>query len=376
MLLPSSSVSDPDRRHAENAVAEARLVSSAERLDACAEALASAEALGLDTEFVRERTFYPRPGLVQVSDGDTVSLLDAVSVPHMAALGRLLDADGQVKILHSVGEDLEVLRLLTSTLPRPLFDTQIAAAMLGFPLQCRYENLVAEVLAVELPGGKARSDWCKRPLTRDLTTYAAQDVIWLPRLYSILAEALEVKGRLAWLREDCDRLVAAARDDVDNAPVVRVKGAGSLNDDQLEILARLAEWRDQEARRRDLPRSFVMRDELMMALAASTPGAERERQLRALPPPVLRRYAEVLSDLLADTPLSEFERPSALLPLSPDQRERIKQWQAAVTTVAADIGVEPALLASRREITRVVRGERPDWLDGWRGQLLGEIFKD
>lgn len=374
MPLETAPVSGPDCRHAEQAVSDARLISDDDRLDSFAEELAASEVIGLDTEFVRERTFYPRPGLVQVSDGHHIGLLDAVRMPHMAGLGRMLENSLQVKVLHSVGEDLEVLRILTRTLPSPLFDTQIAAAMLGYPLQCRYETLVSEVLAVELPGGKARSDWCKRPLTRDLTTYAAQDVIWLPRLQAILSEALELKGRLSWLQEDCERLLANARDESAEPAVLRVKGAGSLDDDQLEILARLAEWRDHEAQRRDLPRSFVVRDEVMMTLAASPPGPERERQLRALPPPVLRRHGDRFSAILAEAPRTDFERPATLKPLSPEQRERIKLCQAAVTRLAGEIEVEPALLASRREITRLVRGEMPDWMGGWRGQLLGEIL--
>lgn len=349
-------------------------MTSSAKLESWAERLAQAPAIGLDTEFVRERTFYPRPGLVQASDGDSVALLDAVALPHMAGLGRLLDEPSQVKVLHSVGEDLEVLSLLTFTLPRPLFDTQIAAAMLGFPLQCRYENLVAEVLGVELPGGKARSDWCKRPLTRDLTHYAAQDVIWLPRLHAALGEELERRGRLSWLEEDCDRLLAAAASAAAEPPVARVKGGGNLDDEQLEILSRMADWRDREAKRRDLPRGFVLRDDVMIALATSTPGAERERKLRALPPPIVRRYAGALLDILSAAPDSNFERPLAFRPLGPEQRAHIKACQSAVTRLAAEIQVEPALLASRRDITRVVRGEAPDWLKGWRAQLLSDIF--
>lgn len=365
--------SETDRRHAENIVASAQLISEGGRLESFIDSLAAA-VIGLDTEFVRERTFYPRPGLVQVSDGASVALLDAVARPNMPELGHLLGNRGQVKVLHSVGEDLEVLRILTQTLPCPLFDTQIAAAMLGYPLQSRYEHLVAEVLEVELPGGKARSDWCRRPLTRDLVTYAAQDVIWLPRLHGILAEALERTNRLSWLEEDCARLVSGAENGTAESPLLRVKGAGNLNDDQLEVLERLSEWRELEARRRDLPRSFVVRDEALMALVASRPGPDRERQLGSLPPPVLRRHGERFAQILADAPRSDFLRPASLKPLDPEQREWIKAGQQLVAKVAADVGVEPALLASRREITRLARGETPDWMHGWRSQLLAGIL--
>ncbi len=372
--LPHSQVSSTDSQRADQAVSKARLVTDAGDLEACAAIFAESPAIGLDTEFVRERTFYPRPGLVQISDGNSVALLDAVALPEMPALAGLLDQTAQVKILHSVGEDLEVLRMLTSTLPSPLFDTQIAAAMLGFPLQCRYENLVFEVLGVELAGGKARSDWCKRPLNRDLLRYAAQDVIWLPRLHAWLGEALEMRDRLSWLKEDCARLVAAANSEAAQLPLLRVKGAGNLSDSPLAVLSRLAEWRDQEAKRRNLPRSFIVRDDGLLSLAGSSPGADRDRRLRALPPALIRRYADQLVEIMEGGPDPDFLRPPALEPLSPDQRAEIKACQTSVAAVARELGVEPALLASRRDITRVIRGEKPDWLSGWRGQFLGDIL--
>lgn len=374
MTLDASPASESARHAAEHAVENARLINSADELAAVMQAWAGASVLGLDTEFVRERTFFPQPGLVQASEGQTVVLLDAVALPAMSALASALSDTRQVKILHSVGEDLEVLQILCGVLPQPLFDTQIAAAMLGMPLQCRYENLVAELIGVELPGGKARSDWRKRPLTRDLTTYAAQDVIWLPRLHDELRERLERAGRLAWLEEDCARLVASAGEQQAEAAVLRVKGAGNLSDPALEVLERLARWREGEARRRDLPRSFVARDEILIALAASCPGVERERQLRNLPPPLQRRYGQELAALLAAAPLSDFERPLALAAVSPQEREAIKQYQAEVTRIAGELGLEPALLASRREIAKVVRGERPAWTRGWRRELLAGVL--
>ncbi len=374
MPLETVPVSAQDQRCAEAAVAGAQLLSDPARLEACLASLQSVSVVGLDTEFVRERSFFPRPGLVQISDGRSIFLLDAAALQSMPGLGRILAERLQVKVLHSVGEDLEVLRILTRALPQPLFDTQIAAAMLGAPLQCRYEHLVAQVLGVELPGGKARSDWCRRPLTLDLITYAAQDVIWLPRLQALLAEALERRGRLSWLEEDCARAVSAAADPETISPLLRVKGAGQLADEPLEMLERLAEWREQEARRRDLPRSFVIRDEALIGLAASRPGPMRERQLSALAAPVIRRHAGALAEILGGPPRSDFVRPSALVALDGEQRERIKTWQQAVASLASEIGLEPALLASRRELTRLVRGERPAWLDGWRGQLLSGLL--
>lgn len=379
MNPPDSSDSDSpthgERERADQAVAGARLISTANGLAQAGTDWQSAPAIGLDTEFVRERTFFPRPGLIQASDGRQVWLLDAVALNPMPALGRLLDDRDRIKILHSVGEDMEVFRILTGTVPDPLFDTQIAAAMLGQPLQVRYEQLVADTLGVELAGGKARSDWCRRPLSRDLLTYAAQDVIWLPRLQQHLTEQLEQAGRLAWLVEDCARLVASARADQAAPALLRVKGAGRLSDRALAALEGLAEWREQTARERDLPRSFVIRDDDLLQLAESVGSARLDAALRALPDPVRRRYRDKLIELLDDANGREFARPAALIALSPEQRDWISKAQQAVRKIAQDLKIEPALIASKRELTRIARGEHPDWLNGWRGPLLSELLE-
>lgn len=320
--------------------------------------------LGLDTEFVRERTYYPRPGLVQVSDGERVWLVDALADLPWPALAETLSHPDTTKVLHSVGEDLEVLKLLTQGQPQPLFDTQIAAAMLGRPLQLRYEHLVEEIFGAALPGGKARSDWCQRPLADDLLQYAAADVIWLPRLAEHLAGQLQACGRLSWLEEDCDRLLRSAQA-ASIHPVVRVKGAAGLDDEALAMAARLAAWRDEVAQARDLPRSFVVRDEQLLALAKEGPSA-----LSGLPMPAQRRHGAALRALLDSGPEPDFTRPVELVALTPEDRAAIKALQDKVTKTATELGVEPAVLASKKQLTRVVRGERPDWLDGWRGEIL------
>lgn len=368
-----SPVAAPVQKEAGMAVSSARLVIDAHELEDLSERLGGESAVGLDTEFVRERTYYPKPGLVQISQGRSVQLLDAVQMNRMPALANLLKSAATTKIFHSVGEDLEVIRILTGVIPRPLFDTQIAAAMLGHPLQTRYEHLVGEVLGVELAGGKARSDWTRRPLSPDLLSYAAQDVIWLRRLYEALAEALERRQRLAWLQEDCERLVQAAEANESEPSVLRVKGAGRLDDRQLAILSVLADWRDSEARTRDLPRSFVIRDEGLIALAAAEPGSSLRGVLQALPAPVQRRYGSQLQRLVASAETEGFERPGSLNALTPEQRDWIKQAQKRVAGIAAELGIEPALLASRRDLTRLARGERPSWMAGWRGELLEDL---
>lgn len=352
-------------------------VDTTESIERHRDALVSSTELGMDTEFVRERTFFPQPGLLQFSDGETIWLLDPVQLegdPGLAGLlADLMQNESQVKILHSVGEDLEVIDLVCGQLPEPLFDTQIAAAMLGWPLQLRYETLAAELVGASFPGGLGRNNWRRRPLPDEWLEYAANDVIALPEMHAQFTERLEEKGRLEWHREDCRRLVAQARADVD--PITRIRGAERLDDAALTRLATLARWRDAQARERDLPRAFVVPDPALLELARRNPSelAALER-IDSFRPGQARRFGKQILELLAQ-PDTDFVRPDELHPLEVEQRDRVRALQDRVGEAAAQLGVEPALIASKRELTRIVQGVRPDWLDGWRGEFLqpGEV---
>ncbi|MEE4303599.1 MAG: HRDC domain-containing protein [Wenzhouxiangella sp.] len=373
--LPPQPVAEETVRAAHRAVEQADYLDTEQSIQQACEKCAGNHALGLDTEFVRERTFYARPGLIQVSDGRQVWLIDVVAVPRPEALGALLAAEDTVKILHSVGEDLEILHTVGGRWPKPLFDTQVAAAMLGLPLQQRYEHLVKAVLGVELDGGKARNDWCKRPLARDLLHYAAEDVIWLPRLKERLEELLDRAGRLEWHREDCARIVERARAG-DNAPTLgRVKGAARLETPDLARLQALADWREEIARERDLPRRFVMADDKLTELAQASAG-QLDNLIRKLPGGQRRRFGPAIEERLANVDGTDFERPEWIEPLSPEDRDRVAVAQKAVRSIAEELAIEPAVIASKKELTRLVRGERPDWLDGWRGRFLAGRLED
>ena len=348
------------------------LLQSDSQIEERAEALESATALGLDTEFVRERTYYPVPGLLQFSDGEQVWLLDPVALkgsqPARSLLRSILQGSDTVKILHGVGEDLEVLHLLSDCLPTPLFDTQIAAALLGHPLQLRYETLAGELLGVEFPGGLGRNDWTRRPLPQDWIEYACNDVIALPAMREVLSERLERLGRLDWLRQDCQRIVE--RFSQDDPPILRVKGAAGLDDESLARAAALARWREDRARERDLPRGFIASDALVLELARR-PNTNIVEFCRSTPPhrvPGAGLREELLAIAGADP--EPLPRPCELEPLTPEQRKTIKALQAWVGERAAELGVEPAVLASRRALTRCVQSGTFEGFDGWRSEVL------
>ena len=351
------------------------LLSESHHISEHADRMTSVDAIGVDTEFVRERTYFPRPGLLQFSDGEQAWLVDPVTLEGSPALESLVaaimsNADAS-KILHSTGEDLEVIDMVGHAEPSPLFDTQRAAALLGWPLQIRYELLARDLLGVEFPGGLGRNDWRRRPLPEAWIEYAANDVIALPRMREVLSEKLERAGRLEWLLEDCRRILQRQHQDSD--PVLRIKGAAGLSDEELERLARLARWREEQARNRDIPRGFVIADPVVLQLARRTTTRQQDfDQFEGGRQRVGKRDRAAIMELLQAGP-GNYQRPPELELLTNEQRARIKEMQGQVKQIAEELGIEPTVIASKRDLTRKAQGMDCDWLDGWRGELLRNL---
>src|SRR5690606_18992826 len=234
--------------------------------------------IGLDTEFIRERTYWPQLALVQVAlgDGDDDILLVDPLAPGIAdALRPLLTDAAVLKVMHSPSEDLVAFRHACKVVPQPLFDTQAAAALSGIAAGIGYQRLVQEALGINLPKGETRSDWMRRPLSPSQLEYAADDVRHLFALHDALDARLLGLGRTAWLQEDCARMVAnAERDDGDRWPHLSLRAAQFLDEPARHRLLRLLRWREAHARRADRPRSWILDNELAVQLARE-PMADR-----------------------------------------------------------------------------------------------------
>jgi len=347
----------------------------------------AAPALALDTEFVRERTFFPRLGLIQVGDGEATYLLDPLAVRDLGPLAEVFQAAGTLKVLHSASEDVEVFYRALGVVPAPLFDTQVAAGLAGLGTSLSYQRLVAALLALELQKGETRTDWLARPLSAAQLAYAAEDVAHLLPLYGRLAEELAGLGRLGWALEDSAALLDTSRLEADGAAAYRrVRGAGRLGRRQLGVLRALAAWRDGEARRRDLPRSFVLRDEALLDMAVRQPATVEE--LRRVPGLeaqqaardgdgwlALIREAQALAE--DELPPEPWRPPGAAAVRDLEQRLR-----AVVRERAAALGLAPELLAPRRALDAVLKSalcdpapRLPRDLDaGWRRAVVGEAL--
>lgn len=341
-------------------------------LEALPQAVVDADCWHLDTEFMRERTFWAKLALVQIEAGGHIVLLDAPQLADAAALGQLMAPKRLV--LHACSEDLDVLMHTTGVPLEHIEDTQLAAALAGHPLQLGYQRLVAATCGVDIPKDATRSNWLARPLSTRQLDYAADDVRYLEEARRRLVEKLESCGRMGWWKEECDRMLAQARQEVPAAARWRqVKGASLLQGREFARLQVLAAWRDQEARRSNRPRSFVIKDDKLLALCQQAPQNVEQLRRMGLSPGLFKRSAATLLQLLVDA--EDQPLPIALpAPLDPEQKLVLKRLKQVVKQVASELQLEPEVLARRRWLESLLRhpDKLPEPLTGWRKPLLVE----
>lgn len=330
--------------------------------------------IGLDTEFMRIDSFYPRLALVQVNLGGEIALLDPLALGGLDALAPLLADPTRLCVMHSASEDLEALATVVAPGLGALFDTQIAAAMTGFGAGLSYQRLVAAVAGVDLPKAETRSDWLRRPLSAEQLDYAAQDVIHLAALHAELDARLEQRERRAWHAEDCRRLLNKARSrDGDSQPQRGFKGAAEWPRERQALLRRLLLWREAAARRIDKPRPWLLDDQHIMDFAINTPRDidelfQRAKGLRAL----RGAQREELFTLLSEPLLAEEMEFAPIFPLpTPAQKRTIAAMKDAVVVIAAQLDLPDGLLCARRHLETLVFDRKwPEALEGWRKDVL------
>jgi len=332
-------------------------------------------AIGLDTEFMRRNTFYPQLALLQLGWNGRYALIDPLAFEIDDALLPLLGAGPAVTIMHSASEDLETLSPMLPNGPKLLFDTQIAAAFVGMGLGISYRALVAELAGVDLDKGETRSDWMQRPLTASQISYAALDVVYLKTIHEQLGERLQQRDRSAWHAEDCERLKRRASQRAgDPQPQRAMRGAADWTLPQQAMLRRLLLWRDRSARMLDVPRPWLIDDTLALALAQHPPGStseldQRSRGQRALRAAQRNELSELMAPSVSEEEISETLR----IPGHPqgEAKKALGAMKESVDALASELDLPPGLLCPRKALEEyVVTAEWPDFLDGWRHEVL------
>lgn len=327
--------------------------------------------VGLDTEFVRERTYWPQLALVQMAIGDEILLIDPLAPGIVEALRPLLADPSVLKVMHSASEDLVALSHDCDVLPTPLFDTQIAAALCGIGGGMSYLKLVQEITGVVLAKGETRSDWLRRPLSESQLEYAADDVVHLGAIHHELETRLGALGRREWLEQDCARMLANATQDGERWPHLSMRSAQFLEAPAQRRLLRLLRWRDAQARDSDKPRSWILDNELATNLARTPPGdrAQLQAQLEAHPK-APRKLGDAIWQALT-TPLDDEAQAPLARNASNEDKNALKRLQDAVSARSAELGLPDGILASRRYLEALQEnGTWPTALAGWRREVL------
>lgn len=343
----------------------------------CAE-LRRHDWFAIDTEFMREKSYYPQLCLIQIATPDGAVCIDPFGIDDLGPLLELLYDPAILKVFHAARQDLEIFHVMRGTPPAPVFDTQLAATLLGHGDQVGYGALVKETLGVELEKAHSRADWSLRPLTPEQLEYAADDVRYLVQVYQKQRAALEQNGRLPWLAED----FAALSDPhtYENPPQEawrRIKGVNFLKGVQLAVLQQIAAWREQQAQDSDRPRRWVLKDEVMFDMAKLMPDSlDKLGRIRGLEKGTVERNGKRLLELIQQgrkMPKDDWPQLETAIRLAPGQEAMVDAMMALVRLRAQQHQVSVPTLAPRREVERLLGDDSEAALrHGWRAQLVGQ----
>ncbi|MDX1482365.1 MAG: HRDC domain-containing protein [Woeseiaceae bacterium] len=334
------------------------------------------ERIAIDTEFMRERTYFAQLCLVQVAAGDEIYILDPIECSDPApAFGWLLRKSWD---LHSGRQDIEVLYQAFGRMPTVLFDTQIAAALTGLAPQIGYAALISELCGRDLPKTQTRADWSRRPLTEKMLQYAADDVRYLSEAADILRRRLEELSRLDWAEEDSARLLDPALYALDPADAVdRLKGARTLEGRPRRSAARLAAWREQRALDADRPRQWILKDRVLLDIAQKDPRTTQELAgIEQMPAATVRRWGDALLQELA---AAREDSDDYVAPTRPSEEDKavLRSLQRIVADTAKTLGIAAEVIAPKKELSALTAGRRDlRVMEGWRRELIGDRLLD
>ncbi|WP_456378069.1 ribonuclease D [Thiolapillus sp.] len=354
-------------------------IETTEQLQDFAHAVADSPWLAVDTEFLRERTYFPQLCLIQVANEDVAAAIDPLAITDLAPLQELLMNPCIEKVFHAARQDMEIFLHAWDALPRPLFDTQPAAALLRLGDQVGYGKLIQQVLKTELPKDHSRTDWSRRPLDKAQLRYALDDVIYLGQAYLKMKSQLEKLQRLTWL--DAEFAALADPQTYSLEPMEmwkKVKGRQHLNGIKLAILQALAAWREQQALAKNLPRRWILKDDVLLELARRSPKTLPELEhIRGIDGGFMRKNGDaVLEQIRQALQLPKDQWPKDKRPAarpSPEQEAVLDLLGAALRLIAHAAGLSPQVIASRKDLLALLNNDSQiPLLQGWRRSLAGE----
>ena len=354
-------------------------ISNQESFKAFVERASSSSFLAIDTEFLREKTYYAKLCLLQIATETEVAIIDPLKLHSLLPLAPLFEDENIVKVFHACDQDVEILYHEIGVVPKPLFDTQVAAALLGHPKQVGYAALVNSICGVSLKKADSFTDWSHRPLTNSQIQYAADDVIYLAKMYRPIVEKLEHAGRLSWLKHDFEELSNPKRFTVDARSRFRhLKRGNQLTRKQLSAARELAAWREQRAEKNNIPRKWILTDEQIVEICKRGSRTIDDLFLvRGVREKLSTRDArDVIALIAKGTNLPEDQWPTLA---NHDRNERnvdveVGMMSALLHMRAREAGVAPQAIASSSDLAALARShkEESELLRGWKYELVGK----
>lgn len=352
------------------------IITGRDALRALAAVSGTGSVVGVDTEFMRVRTYYPRLCLVQLATTTRCLLIDPLTDVDWEVLRKVLFDPRCVKVMHAARQDLEVLTQRFGAVPGPIFDTQVAAAFVGLGDQIGYAALVRDLLGISMPKSETRTDWCHRPLTDRQLRYAADDVRFLLPIYRELGIRLDRAEIRQWAQQEMHGLTDPANYvfEPDEAYLRLGSGRGMPVVSQY-VLKSLAGWREALARSKDLPREWIASDAEITAIASALPANPQAlKAVDRIRDATRRRYGRSLIEIVREAVANAGVEPlwRGATRLSPSQRALRQKLGERVAARAGELGLPASLLATRATLTRLVSGDADASIQsGWRREAIG-----
>ena len=337
------------------------------------------KVIAVDTEFLREKTYYPRLCLVQVGAAELTAAIDPLLIEDLTPLAKIFEDASVTKVLHACGQDLEVILDGMGCVCAPVFDTQLAAAFLGMRQQVSYGSLVEAYCGVRLPKAESLTDWSRRPLDPEQLAYAEDDVRYLPGIYDRMVSDLARQDRLSWVRPEMDALCDPSRIKRDPSEAfLRLRRSGSLTRRQLAVAREVCAWREGVAAERDVPRKWVASDEVVVEVCKRTPGSlDRLRRIRGTEQISERDGKRLLAAVARGVACPAEECPKVTKHLRPSSETEgvIDLMYAVLRLVSEKSGVATQLIATRDDLLDFLQDRKSSPLShDWRWELAGRTL--
>lgn len=357
------------------------MITTSEALKECCDELIDSPFLALDTEFLREKTYFPKLALIQIANESSTYVIDPLAIDKLDDFFTLVNNPEITKVLHSARQDYEIFFNLQGHLPKPIFDTQVAASLLGYGEQIGYANLIKNLLDIDVDKSQTRTDWTKRPLNNKQLDYAASDVIHLAKVYPMMLKRLEELNRTNWLDDDFEQLTNASTFQADKRSMwKKIKSANRLPAKKLSIVQELADWRESQAIAQDRPRKHVLSDDSIVDIANQQPDSVAGiREIRQINPRLKEAEVKQLLNCVQiglNKPESDWPKFDRKHKPSMEQSAIVDLLSVIVQIRAAENQISPAFICNKKDLVKIVCGDSDSPLyKGWRKQLVGESIK-